>query len=677
MEYRSDTSLKYDWNSGENKKRDMKIHKHLMVAAVVARCFPGWMSPVAKRPNIIFLLAAVVVGLGRISASWAATVVLPIGDDTGAVVWMMQGAGNQPRPTSYSGLAAENELMAGCAQQNVSVPPYTGNTIFYARYSDLVAGSDLPSTIQPGTYTLFARIGSIGSEGSGFPGLNDITAGTNDTEGAVAGFFCTEQSGSVDAVQKAENMKNAMYIEFNSLSGITYTQPTEADPIGQTFGTWTFVWTVAADSPLVGTDPFFGTYVEYYDSNGAYFDDSLLEFEPCRPKLIWEYERGLGIPGSDFDKFMSTNLPLWLESMAFIDGHVLTQGSAAELPTIASTQQAVNFRLWNQSRNRTIIYDSGLVVRRITGDWSRSRLASTEIARITDFINHSGATNVVYAFQSVLSKDEYVTNAVPTVVRVQYMDELIGDVEASLSASNLLSGINLEWALIDANPAQNEPYDDNFRTLMAAMTASNRNFTGIYFDHPCTLFNADPTNLIRAINFVVDTLGPEYGTTLWAGWLVSGGQFVVPMADKFRGNVLLAAQIFRDMGCRPNLSRILFTDFNSLLTEEFPDAIAGDGQIRQLEVYREFRSIMEPPTDISPAAGLRISAMNGMPEINLRLPVGMPFELCQTPTLISAVWSVASGLSSGEIDPSGLWTNIVQDATDAPQMFFKYRMGSP
>lgn len=410
----------------------------------------------------------------------------------------------------------------------------------------------------------------------------------------------------------------------------------------------------------------------------AYFDDSLLAFELDQsPKLIWEYEGGLGIPGSSFDKFASTNLPLWLESMAFVDNHVLIQGSASELPTLTNTTQQANYQAWNQARDRTVIYDSGLVNRRVTGAWGRARLAATEIGRITDLINHSGSTNIMYAFQSVLSKDEFVPNALPTAVRVQYMDELIDDVEASLAASTLLAGINLEWVLIDANPAQGEPYEENFRTLMATMTASNRNFTGIYFDHPCKLFNANPTSLIDAVNFVVDTLNPEYGTTLWTGWLTSAGVFIVPTPELFRSTVLASAQTLYDMGGCPNLSRIFFADFQSMLGEEFPDAIADDGHIRQLEVYREFRDILEPPTGVDPSAGLRIATTNGTPEVELRLPAGMPFDLYQTTALTSAVWNAVSGLVPGELDSDGLWTNVVLDATGAPQMFFKYGIGAP
>ncbi len=624
------------------------------------------------------LPAAIAIGLGIAVSARAGTVVLPIGDDTGAVVWATQGAGNQPRPAGYSGLAAENGLMAGCAQQHTRVPPYTGNTIFYARYSDLAAGSGLPSTIQPGTYTLSARIGSIGSEGSGFPGLNDITAGANTNEGAVAGFFYTEQSGAVHAVQKAEDMKNEMHSEFNSVAGVAYAQPTEADPADHTFTTWTFVWTVAVGSPVVGTDPFFGTYVEYYDSNGAYFDDSPLAYEPYRPpKLIWEYEVGLGIPGSDFDKFASTNLPLWLESMAFIDSHVLIQGSASELPTLTNTTQQANYQAWNRARGRKVVYDSGLVNRRVSGEWSRSRLAATEIGRITGFINHSGSTNIVYAFQSVLSKDENVPDALPAAERVQYMDELIADVEAALAASGLLAGIRLEWALIDANPAQSEPYEDNFRTLMATMAAGSRNFTGIYFDHPCKIFNANPDNLIDAVDFVVDTLGPEYGATLWAGWLTSAGSSTTPTPELFRSTVLASAQILHDRWGCPNLSRIFFTDFHFMLEEEYPDTIAGDGHIRQLEVFREFRDILEPPTDTDPPAGLRIAAASGLPQVDLRLPAGMPFELREATTLTSGVWNAVSGPAPGDPDPDGLWTNIVHHATGDPIQFFKYTLGAP
>lgn len=147
--------------------------------------------------------------------------------------------------------------------------------ILYFTYSDL-AGSTLPSTIQPGTYTFTARIGAS-DVGAGFSGLNDITAGSNTDQGSVAGFFLTLSSD-------AEAAKNNMVAEFNTQTGVSYTQPSEADPASLTFTTWTFTWTVAPGSPVIGTEPYFGVYTKTGASGGnGFWDDSTLSYTPNIP----------------------------------------------------------------------------------------------------------------------------------------------------------------------------------------------------------------------------------------------------------------------------------------------------------------------------------------------------------------------------------------------------------
>uniref|UniRef100_UPI003566804E sulfatase-like hydrolase/transferase n=1 Tax=Pontiella sp. TaxID=2837462 RepID=UPI003566804E len=142
--------------------------------------------------------------------------------------------------------------------------------LYYFTYSDL-AGAGLPSTIQPGTYLLSARVGAT-DIADGFVGLNDISGGGNTDQGCVAGFFSTLSDD-------AETAKNNMVAEFNALSGVNYYPPTEDNPDSFSFTTWTFLWTVETGSPVVGTDPFFGVYTKLGPGGGnGFWDDSTLSF---------------------------------------------------------------------------------------------------------------------------------------------------------------------------------------------------------------------------------------------------------------------------------------------------------------------------------------------------------------------------------------------------------------
>ncbi|MDB4436165.1 hypothetical protein N9139_01690, partial [Akkermansiaceae bacterium] len=142
--------------------------------------------------------------------------------------------------------------------------------MLYFTYSSL-AGTNLPNTIQAGTYTFTARIGSS-NVGGGFSGLNDLSAGSNTGAGNVAGFFSTLSSN-------AEVAKNNMVAEFNTQAGVSYTQASEADPAPLGFTTWTFTWTVSAGSPVIGTNPFFGVYTKTGTGGGnGFWDDSTLTY---------------------------------------------------------------------------------------------------------------------------------------------------------------------------------------------------------------------------------------------------------------------------------------------------------------------------------------------------------------------------------------------------------------
>ncbi|MGJ8677717.1 MAG: sulfatase-like hydrolase/transferase [Akkermansiaceae bacterium] len=144
----------------------------------------------------------------------------------------------------------------------------TRDGLLYFTYSNL-AGTTLPSTIQPGTYTFSARIGSSTLT---FPGLNNLSSGTNTSVGCVAGFFTS-------LVSDAEAVKNTMVSAFNNQTGVTYVQPNENDPAASSYTTWTFTWFIEPGSPTVGTDPYFGVYTKIGTSGGAgLWDDSSLAY---------------------------------------------------------------------------------------------------------------------------------------------------------------------------------------------------------------------------------------------------------------------------------------------------------------------------------------------------------------------------------------------------------------
>ena len=194
----------------------------------------------------------------------AVSTTIVIGDATGLISIQGDAGGT---PTDNNGLSAENGNMWGFVATKFK------SGLRYSTYSNLVDGSALPSTIQAGTYTFEARVGNNGLRP--FNGLIDLTSSDGgNASGMVAGFF--ETLGAA-----AANSKANMYNEFNGLSGVTYTQPTETDPAEDTFTTWTFIWDVAEGSTVIGKDLYFGAYIKIPSADGnAWFDDSTLLFEP-------------------------------------------------------------------------------------------------------------------------------------------------------------------------------------------------------------------------------------------------------------------------------------------------------------------------------------------------------------------------------------------------------------
>jgi hypothetical protein len=183
--------------------------------------------------------------------------------------WTTQGAG--AANLSKDNLTADD----GVAMWGVSSDS-DAKGLLYEDYAS-IAGTNLPSTIQAGTYTLLLRIGA-GSVND-FIGLNDICDDTNADRGAVAGFFVTVGSD-------AEASKNNMYTEFNGVSGVTCIAPTEADPADKTWTTWTFTWVIQEGSSVIGSNPYFGVYARSGSADGygaAFFDDSTLGYTP----VVW------------------------------------------------------------------------------------------------------------------------------------------------------------------------------------------------------------------------------------------------------------------------------------------------------------------------------------------------------------------------------------------------------
>ncbi|WP_372846200.1 Ig-like domain-containing protein, partial [Pontiella sp.] len=217
-----------------------------------------------------FGMMTVLAGGLLVGSASASTVAVPLGNGTGeSGTQVGAGAFN----TVKNGLSAQAGTLWGVA----NTADVAG--MLYATYSD-VAGAELPGTIQAGIYTFTAAVGNNG-DGASFAGLNDLSSGTNTAQGVVAGFFTTLQTGTGAAnSDKADANKNNMHTEFNAVSGVTYTPPTEADPGNDAWTTWTFTWEVAEGSPVIGTDPYIGVYVRTGANGGGngFWDDSTLAY---------------------------------------------------------------------------------------------------------------------------------------------------------------------------------------------------------------------------------------------------------------------------------------------------------------------------------------------------------------------------------------------------------------
>ena len=219
------------------------------------------MHQLNKTPVIISLILASQLANGQ-------TVTFGIGDAPNPGTEIEAGAFNLTK----DGLDAETGQLWGVSNSA------NRDGILYSTYSS-IAGSTLPTTLQAGTYTFKARIGT--GTPLTFAGLNDISTGVNTDRGNVAGFFST-----LDA--NAEAVKNKMVTEFNTLNGVTYIPPTEAAPAATSFTTWTFTWIIEEGSPIIGTNPFFGVYTKTGPGGGGdgFWDDSTLTYSDEVPEPV-------------------------------------------------------------------------------------------------------------------------------------------------------------------------------------------------------------------------------------------------------------------------------------------------------------------------------------------------------------------------------------------------------
>ncbi|WP_372808505.1 hypothetical protein, partial [Pontiella sp.] len=189
--------------------------------------------------------------------------------------------------TTKDNLDAENGSLWGVSNAN----DYMG--LRYWTFSDIAGAGE---TIQTGTYTLSLRVGN--GNVFAFSGLNTPVDG-DTSAGVAAGFFETAPVASANAAtarNNAQTAKNNMYLEFNGVSGVTYTAPTEAAPADLTWTTWTFTWEVAEGSSVIGKDLYFGVYNKTGGNGSAFFDDSTLSYaipEPATLGLLAAFGGGI------------------------------------------------------------------------------------------------------------------------------------------------------------------------------------------------------------------------------------------------------------------------------------------------------------------------------------------------------------------------------------------------
>lgn len=213
-----------------------------------------------KKWHVCILILTTIFACSATAVSEAATIAV-------------EGDGSWTQQESGFFTIANNGLTADAGQMwGISNGGQNRQGIIYKSYSDAVAGSSLPSTIQQGTYVLETRIGSNGLGGNNWIGIANQT-GTNSSFGAVAGFFTT-------VAANATGTKQNMFNEFIDIPGVGYAT-SAPDPADDAFATWTFTWEVDAGSSVIGSDPNLGFYVKTGNGGGnGFWDNSELTFTP-------------------------------------------------------------------------------------------------------------------------------------------------------------------------------------------------------------------------------------------------------------------------------------------------------------------------------------------------------------------------------------------------------------
>ncbi len=143
-------------------------------------------------------------------------------------------------------------------------------------------------SLQAGTYTLVTRVGSNGQ--NNWPGAQDMTSLTR-TAGYAAGFMLSNP-GTGSALADGTAALNQM-VAFNTTNGVAYSSsalsyvssPTAVadmlakadEAVGFHADTWysvTNTWTIAADSAMIGKDPYLGVGFRILSAGGMVGIDS-------------------------------------------------------------------------------------------------------------------------------------------------------------------------------------------------------------------------------------------------------------------------------------------------------------------------------------------------------------------------------------------------------------------
>ncbi|MDP4996162.1 MAG: sulfatase-like hydrolase/transferase [Akkermansiaceae bacterium] len=463
-------------------------------------------------PKLVLILSALlsVSALGTASAN---PVTVAIGESGTQIE---AGAEN----TSKDGLNAEVGELWGVSNSS------SRDAMVYFTYS-VLADASIPSTIQAGTYTLSARIGS--GTGSAFSGLNDITAGANTDQGSVAGFFTTLDGN-------AEAAKNNMVTEFNAQAGVTYTQPTEEDPASGSFTTWTFIWTVEPGSPVIGTDPFLGVYTKLPAGGGnGFWDDSTLSYSSLTPAN-------------------SISVNFHADDADALAEHQLAAGETAGLTPLDGSH-------WNNINLGTAQTNSGATIFSPTS--LSDELGNSSAATISSIptSGSSGSWFVGYAASSASDSDELTNGISDDNLYNSYLATNASD-NFSLSISGLGTDFTTEgYSLIIYSDSDRRNTTSNARQSLYTVTPSGGSpitgfvedddgatvvniFDGTYLESDGVEDGDDYSNYVvisglNASDFTLEIDSPDGGRGAISGFQIVGQGSVgtIPVINDFSADI--------------------------------------------------------------------------------------------------------------------------------------------